>query len=154
MMQTEYGAEELSRSECLALLPTAGFGRIVFTEGALPAVVAVAFRLDPAGIVLRTASGSSLCRAVDGAVVGFQADDVDVARRAGWTVTVVGRARVVRDLVEADRLARLPLLPWLGGDRNAFVVVDVGMVSGRRVGGAEPVPLPWRSAAPSDPAQA
>ncbi len=55
----EAGTVEASREECLALLATAPSGRLVLTEGALPAVLPVNFLLDPAGIVIRTAEGSS-----------------------------------------------------------------------------------------------
>ena len=138
-MQTQE-SRELSRPECLALLPTVPFGRLVFTEGALPAVVPVVFVVDSAGLVLRTAPASSVARVADGSVVALQADDVDPARRSGWSVTVVGQARTVRDPVELARLQALPLVPWVAGDRSTFVVVEVGIVTGRRIGGSAAVP--------------
>jgi hypothetical protein len=137
MMDTEYGARELSRDECLALLRTAPFGRLVFTEGALPALLTVNFVLDAAGIVLRTKEGSRICRAAAQSVVAFQADDIDVGTRSGWTVTVVGQASVVTDPLVVDRLAGLGLETWVAGERNTFVVVDLGLVSGLRIGGPE-----------------
>ena len=51
---------------------------------------------------------------------------------------MVGRAAVVRDDVQRSRLAALPLRPWAPGRRDTLLVVDVGLVSGRRIGGAEP----------------
>lgn len=131
------GTVELSRGECLSLLASAPFGRLVLTEGALPAVLPVNFLLDSVGIVIRTAEGSSTSLA-DGSVVAFQADSIDTARQTGWTVTVVGRANVVRDELQRSRLSALPLRPWAPGRRDTLVVVDVGLVSGRRIGGAEP----------------
>lgn len=137
MIDTEYGARELSRQECLALLPTVSFGRLVFTEGALPALLTVNFVLDSAGVVLRTAHGSRVCRAATSSVVAFQADDIDPERRCGWTVTVIGQAVVVEDPLLIARLATLPLMSWVPGDRNTFVVVNIGLVSGLRLGGPE-----------------
>lgn len=137
-MKTEPGARELSRAECLALLPTVRFGRLVFTQGALPALLTVNFVLDAAGVVLRTTKDSGLCRAVNSTVVAFQADEIDPERRSGWTVTVVGLASVVTDPILVRRLADLPLQAWVPGDRNTFVVVEVGLVSGLRLGGVEP----------------
>ena len=134
-----HDADELSRGECLALLPSARFGRLVYTDGALPAVVPVNFLVDSCGIVIRTATGGGTARAVDGSIVAFQADEVDPVRRAGWSVTVVGQARLVRDPLELTRLSALPLHPWASGDRSAVLVVELGMVTGRRIGGAEPV---------------
>ena len=57
-------------------------------------------------------------------------------------MTVVGQARSVREPVELARLEALPLLPWVAGDRSAFVVVELGIVTGRRIGGPVAVPLP------------
>lgn len=133
-------SHELSRDECLALLPTVPFGRLVFTQGALPAVLPVNFLLDSAGVVLRTSPSGSVARVPDGAVVALQADDVDAARRSGWSVTVVGQVRTVREPVELARLEALPLRPWVAGDRSAVVVVDVGIVTGRRLGGSAALP--------------
>lgn len=140
MTSTTQDARELTRAECLALLPTVPFGRLVFTEGALPAVIPVNFVLDPAGVVLRTAPDGSVARGADGSIVALQADQVDPTTRSGWSVTVVGRGRVVRDPVELGRLEALPLTPWVAGDRSTFVVVEVGVVTGRRIGGPAPVP--------------
>jgi nitroimidazol reductase NimA-like FMN-containing flavoprotein (pyridoxamine 5'-phosphate oxidase superfamily) len=140
MTRTEHESRELTRAQCLALLPTVPFGRLVFTEGALPAVVPVNFVLDAAGIVLRTAAGSAVSRVADGTVVALQADTVDPVHRTGWSVTVVGQARTVRDPVELARLAGLPLQPWVAGERNTWIVVDVGIVTGRRIGGPVVVP--------------
>lgn len=140
MTTTTYASTELSRAECLALLPTADFGRLVCTEGALPAVLPVDFVVDPAGVVLRTAPDGTIARVADGSIVALQADDVDPVRRSGWSVTVVGRARTVRDPVELARLTALPLVPRVGGDRSTVVVVEVGIVTGRRIGAPVSVP--------------
>lgn len=129
---------DLARADALSLLATAPFGRLVFTEGALPAVLAVSFALDADRIVVRTREGGVISSTVPGQVVAFQADDLDPVRRCGWSVTVVGRATRVEDPLERERLARLPLAPWTSGERRAFVTVDVGLVTGRRLGGAEP----------------
>ncbi len=142
MSVTEHDGRGLTRPECLSLLPTVPFARLVFTEGALPAVVPVNFILDSAGIVLRTAAASAVARIADGAVVAVQADDVDPTRRTGWSVTVVGQARRARDEGEVTRLSALPLQPWVAGERNTFVVVEIGIVTGRRIGGPAVVPAP------------
>jgi nitroimidazol reductase NimA-like FMN-containing flavoprotein (pyridoxamine 5'-phosphate oxidase superfamily) len=140
MTPTTQESRELSRGECLSLLPTVPFGRLVFTEGALPAVLPVNFVLDSAGVVIRTAPTGSAARVADRSIVALQADDVDAVRRTGWSVTVVGQARTVHDPVELARLEALPLTPWVAGDRSAFVVVEVGIVTGRRIGGPALLP--------------
>ena len=131
-------AQELDRTQALSLLATAPFGRLVFTEGALPAVLAVSFALDGGRIVVRTRTGGSISSAVPGQVVAFQADDLDPVRRSGWSVTVVGHASRVDDPLERDRLSALPVAPWTPGERRTVIAIDIGLVTGRRLGGAEP----------------
>ena len=45
---------KLTQDECLRLLATAPVGRFVFTVGALPAVVPVAFAVDADAVIART----------------------------------------------------------------------------------------------------
>lgn len=134
MLQTDSGARELSREECLSLLPTVPVGRLVFTDRALPAIVPVNFLVDAGGVVIRTGAGSTLAAAVRGSVVAFEVDDFDRTARNGWCVTITGQARQVTDPLELERLASLGLTPWAGGDRSHYVVVPIELVSGRRVG--------------------
>lgn len=84
---------ELSRAECLRLLPSVSFGRISYTRLALPAVEPVDFAVRDEALVMRIDRRGKLAAAVDQAVVAFQADDLDLVRRSGWSITVVGPAR-------------------------------------------------------------
>lgn len=89
------GSVELDRARALGLLAGARVGRLVYTVGALPAVLPTGFRLDADGrIRLAVAAGSEVVRAVAGAVVAFEADEVDGTDGSGWCVTVLGRAAV------------------------------------------------------------
>ena len=124
---------QLSRDECLRLMGSVPVGRIVYTRQALPAVELVSFALDGGGIVIRTGAGSKLAAATRGAVVAFEADSVDVAGRAGWSVTVVGHATAVTDDEEIGRLEQLPLTPWAPGKRDHFVRISSSIVNGRRI---------------------
>ena len=139
MILSDLDDRELSRQECLSLLTTEPYGRLVLVRGGLPTVHPVNFVLDGAGLVIRTREGSSLCAAAGAAAVALQADCIDRERRSGWSVTVVGKARIADDPVEVSRLAGLPLQPWVNGIRNVFVVIELGIVSGQRIGGAEQV---------------
>lgn len=139
MILGEPDDRELSRQESLSLLTTEPYGRLVLVRGGLPTVYPVNFVLDGAGLVIRTREGSSLCAAAGAAAVALQVDSIDRERRSGWSVTVVGRARIADDPVEVSRLARLPLQPWVRGVRNVFVVIELGTISGQRIGGAEKV---------------
>lgn len=88
----------LDERHCLHLLAKTPIGRVVYTVGALPAVLPVRYRLDGDGsVLLRATVGSEFLRAVAGALVGFQADEVSEADGSGWTVTVLGGAEATWD---------------------------------------------------------
>jgi nitroimidazol reductase NimA-like FMN-containing flavoprotein (pyridoxamine 5'-phosphate oxidase superfamily) len=130
------GFRELGRHECLRLLATAPIGRIVHTRRALPAVVPVNFGLDDDGaVLLRTSAASELARAVDGAVVAFEADAVDVATQSGWSVVVTGRAAVLTDRPEVERLERIGPRSWAPSPEEVFVRIEPELVTGRELVG-------------------
>ncbi|MEU6036784.1 pyridoxamine 5'-phosphate oxidase family protein [Actinomadura sp. NPDC047616] len=132
------GLEILDADQCRSLLAGAPVGRVVFTDRALPAVQPVNFALVDDEVVIRTSNGSKLAAAVRGAVVAFEADDFDATTRTGWSVVVVGHARVVTDPGELEQLRRLPLSPWAPGEREHFLRIRPQMFSGRRI----PAPAP------------
>ncbi|GGS61802.1 hypothetical protein GCM10010206_24950 [Streptomyces cinerochromogenes] len=126
----------LDRRACLRLLGGVPVGRVVYTQQALPAVLPVNFRLDTdSSVVLRTAAGSELVRAVDGAVVAFEADEFDAVTHSGWSVVVTGRAALVTDPAEHERLARYGPDSWMPVGDGVFVRIESDMVTGRRLSG-------------------
>lgn len=128
--------ETLTREECLRLIAEAEFGRVVYTEGALPSCTPVNYALDGAAIVFRTTPHSRLARATADAVVAFEVDEVDPVRRTGWSVLVTGVSIAVRDIGEVVRLEQLGLAPWTGDDRTQWVRITPSIVTGRRLVGA------------------
>ncbi|MHC3467609.1 pyridoxamine 5'-phosphate oxidase family protein [Streptomyces sp. 7R007] len=130
------GFRALDRQECLRLLAKAPVGRVVYTRHALPAVLPVNFSLDTdSAVLLRTSPRSDLVRAVDGVVVAFEADDFDTDRRSGWSVVVTGRASVVTDPAEHERLSRTGPRSWVASHDGVFVRIAPEMVTGREVMG-------------------
>jgi nitroimidazol reductase NimA-like FMN-containing flavoprotein (pyridoxamine 5'-phosphate oxidase superfamily) len=127
--------EHLSREQCLRLMGQVPLGRIVYTRQALPAVELVNFTLDDGDIVIRTDSGGKLAAATRGAVVAFEADSVDTATHAGWSVTVVGYSRAVTDGDEIRHLEQSGLVPWAPGKRDHFIRISPTFVNGRRLTG-------------------
>jgi hypothetical protein len=125
---------ELDRATCLRLLATGQVGRIVFTEGALPAAQPVTYLLDGDEVIFRTADGSKLAAATRKRVVAFQVDQIDIATRSGWSVLGVGQAYEVTD---PQRLASLPdrgLTPWVPGPLPHTIAVPLQRLTGRRLG--------------------
>jgi hypothetical protein len=127
------GLQILDRQECMALLAVAPLGRIVFTQHALPAVQPVNFALAGEDVIIRTTEGSKLAAATAGAIVAFEIDDYDVARRRGWSVVIVGLARRVADPAELAALRALPLCAWAPGHRDHFIRISPEIVTGRRI---------------------
>jgi nitroimidazol reductase NimA-like FMN-containing flavoprotein (pyridoxamine 5'-phosphate oxidase superfamily) len=134
------GFRELDRQECLRLMARAPVGRVVHTRHALPAVLPVTFCLDGGGgVLLRTAAASELVRAVDGAVVAFEADEVDAAAHSGWSVVVTGRATVVTDPAEHARLCRVGPCSWAPSPEEVFVRIAPELITGRELVGGRSV---------------
>lgn len=130
------GFRSLDRRECLRLLARAPVGRVVCTRRALPAVLPVNFSLDTdSSVVLCTSVASDLVRAVDGVVVAFEADDFDAGSRSGWSVVVTGRAAVVTDPAEHERLLRTGPRSWMPMHDGVFVRIEAEMVTGRELTG-------------------
>ncbi len=142
------GLEILSEQECRDLLGKSSLGRIVFTDRALPAVQPVNFLLSGGDIIIRTSSGSKLAAAARNAVVAFEVDEFDADAHSGWSVVVIGHARVVSDNGSLSRLRSLPLRTWAPGERDDYIAITSEMISGRRI----PTAAPAESTAESPPA--
>ncbi|MGW0875678.1 pyridoxamine 5'-phosphate oxidase family protein [Streptomyces sp. NPDC002740] len=139
-MDADDGFCALDRQECLRLLATVPVGRIVYTRQALPAVLPVNFCLDRDGAVLvRTSASSELVSAIDGALVAFEADEVDAATHSGWSVVVMGEATVVTDPAEHVRLLRTGPRSWAPAPQEVFVRIDAELVTGRELAGGRSV---------------
>jgi hypothetical protein len=123
------GLDVLDPSECLELLASVSEGRVVFTDGGLPVVLPVTFLLDGDAVVFRASAGSRLATKTGGAVVAFEADDAEPALRAGWSVSVLGRATTG----PAPPALRSRLLPWAPGPRDEVVRIPLTRVTGRRI---------------------
>jgi len=130
----------LSEAESIELLGTQEVGRLVYTRRALPAVTPVNFALHDDAVWIWTASSSSMWQAVRGAVVAFEADELDAASRSGWSVVVVGVAELVSDPARLERARELGPEPWVGGRKEYLLRIPLKLVSGRRVQAGEPDP--------------
>jgi uncharacterized protein len=127
----ELGA--LTVDECLRMLDTVPIGRMVFTEGPLPAVHPVNFLRHGNSIIVRTGPGSKLDAARRGDLIAFEADRVDPDSRTGWSVLVVGRAEVVNDIEQLVAVLDSAHRPWVRG-RGAHVLrITAQRITGRRL---------------------
>jgi nitroimidazol reductase NimA-like FMN-containing flavoprotein (pyridoxamine 5'-phosphate oxidase superfamily) len=126
---------ELTYDDCLRRLDAGGVGRVAITEHALPAIVPVNFVRSGPRILFRTGPDGMLAHGCDGTVVAFEIDGVDPDGAAGWSVLVVGTARLldVRNGDDADAADRAGLTSAVSTGRDQYVAVSLGQVSGREV---------------------
>jgi hypothetical protein len=83
--------------------------------------------------VIRIDRDAHLAAATRGAVVAFEADLLDAACQAGWSVTAIGPSREVTDPGEKDRLREMGLSSWAPVAREHFIRVSPQILSGRRL---------------------
>ncbi len=124
---------DLSRRECFALLQASDVGRVVYTDGALPAVTPVNFVLDRDRIVLRTATTGQLAQKLPGAIVAFEVDQLERAARSGWSVVLTGPCERVTEPARLAEVDHLPLEPWVAGEMPVVLEISAAVVTGRRV---------------------
>ena len=110
----------------LSLLP-------IVSVGALPAAFPVNHALLDDDVVIRSAPGTKLSAALDGAVVAFEVDKIDPVLEGGWSVLIQGTSSVLSEPDDLERARRLHLRTWAPGDRPYFVRVRSELVSGRRL---------------------
>lgn len=119
---------ELTRPESLRLLDQVPLGRIVYTIRALPAILPVSHIVDNGMVVVRTHLGADCA----GSVVAYQADQIDVHARTGWSVTVTGVARRVLDPDELTAYESR-VVPLIGAPGVETIRIYPEIVTGYRL---------------------
>ena len=127
------GLIRLDEDECWAFLAAHWLGRVALVHLDQPMVFPVSYALDGRTVLFRTAPGTKLALAGAGTTVAFEVDEASKLFETGTSVVVHGTMHEVTDDAERRRLARIPLRTWAPGDRDHFVVVRPGYVSGRRI---------------------
>ena len=123
----------LSPADCFDLLEPGGIGRVGFASADGIMMLPVNFAVTAKTIIFRTAPDTLLAVYSD-AHVSFEADRLDEALHAGWSVLVQGRAHQVTDEREVRHLQdRTKLQPWAVGARDVYVRITPIRISGRRI---------------------
>jgi len=108
-----------------------GIGRVGFASADGIKMLPVNFAVTEKAIIFRTAPDTLLAVYADGPV-SFEADHLDQARRAAWSVLVQGHAHTVTDERDVKRLEDgTHLQPWAGGARDVYVRITPTRISGR-----------------------
>lgn len=124
--------EVMTDDECRGLLASTKVGRVSVTFDALPVIAPVNYVLDGNSIVFRTRSDGMLAGACRDAVIAFEIDDLAGDGSAGWSVNIVGIATILEPS-ENVRALSLGLVSAAGDDRDTFIRLRLGLVSGRRI---------------------
>jgi len=132
--RSENGIEILGRQECLGLLATDEIGRLAVVVANTPLVMPVNYALDDETVVFRTDPGTKLDQGPR-ARASFEVDSFDRARRTGWSVVATGRLEEVThyDATTFDRVRRLVVDPWAGGEKTHWMRLVPDRVTGRRI---------------------
>ena len=126
--------EEIAADECLRLLATQKVGRVGVVLGNQPLILPVNYALDGDTIVFRTDPGTKLF-AASLERVAFEVDEIDRQGRMGWSVLVQGVGQELKrsDGEAFERAQALPIVPWVGGEKQHWVRVVPAHITGRRV---------------------
>ena len=131
-------AEEISTAECKELLASRSLGVIAYTEHALPAIRTVNYVVDGDEVLIRTTADSIFARAVANATVALNVHVVDLDQRSGWSVTAVGRARLLP--VEQSQALSGTLGTWAPEESGQVLHLRLQKITGRRMrAGAAPL---------------
>ncbi len=135
------GLETLPLDVCLRLLESVPVGRVSFYTDGEVVTLPVNHVVDGQDVVFRTNRGSKLSTAERQDHVAFEADDYDLRTRNGWSVLVKGRAEVVHEDSEIQRLSHLGLYPWVTAvGRPFWIRIRPTSVTGRQTPLATPQP--------------
>ena len=130
-------AVDLTAAESWRLLASVPLGRIVFTQHALPAIRPVNHLVDDGTIIIRSHLGAAIvghAASADGAVVCYEADDIDPVRHTGWSVIATGTARLVDNPGAVARYEQM-LAPWVVGQMDYVIAIRPQILTGLRLVG-------------------
>ncbi len=120
------GFQTMTAEECRRLLASTHIGRVAITSGALPMVLPVHYEVDDDRLVLRTPGHHELGDGIDGQVVGFEADHLDIDHGVGWCVSVTGTAELIAARPSID-----PVHRWFSD--GALLALGTEVIAGHRV---------------------
>jgi nitroimidazol reductase NimA-like FMN-containing flavoprotein (pyridoxamine 5'-phosphate oxidase superfamily) len=128
-----HALRRLSPAECFDLLEPGGIGRVGFAAADGIMMLPVNFAVTAKTVIFRTAPDTLLALYAN-AQVSFEADCLDEALHAGWSVLVQGRAHEVTEEREVEQLQNgTHLQPWAAGARDVYVRITPTRISGRRI---------------------
>jgi nitroimidazol reductase NimA-like FMN-containing flavoprotein (pyridoxamine 5'-phosphate oxidase superfamily) len=127
------GLEVLPFEVCLQVLASVPVGRVGFFADGELVILPVNHLLDGQDVVFRTARGAKLSAAEGQDLVAFEVDEYYEQTQSAWSVVMTGRAEMVDDEADIERLSRRGLHPWASAvERPFWIRIRPTAVSGRR----------------------
>ena len=124
----------LPAHECWAYLRGEAVGRLGVTVDGKPQVFPINYVVDHGSLVFRTAPGTKLTALLSGGPVALEADGVLADTGEAWSVMATATAEPIERIEDVLDSAALELFPWQEGQKDHFIRLVVGEVSGRRFG--------------------
>ena len=128
---SERALRDLSRGECFDLLRTTNVGQLVMTRHALPAAVPAHYLMHEDCVLIHIATAIEPSHWRDGDVVALHVSVFDADQRAGWTVSVTGRAHGTPELPATHDS---PHAPWIAHGGGDLIELSTEMIHGERLG--------------------
>jgi nitroimidazol reductase NimA-like FMN-containing flavoprotein (pyridoxamine 5'-phosphate oxidase superfamily) len=131
--------EELDEAECLRLIAPGGVGRLAFIGSWDLTVLPVNFKFYNGAILFRTSQRGSTEEDLRTGIahaeyrVAFEVDELDPDSCEGWSVLVRGPAHHLDSEAERAQAAGADVVPWPSGEREHFISITPGRVTGRRI---------------------
>jgi uncharacterized protein len=126
---------QLGAAECRDLLEGGVVGRVAMATPVGPRIVPVNYSVHGDAIVFRTAPYSELSTYGWDTELAFEVDHLQYETHQGWSVVAIGRAHVVDDPDEVQRIRReWEPRPWAPGTRHLYVKLAWRQLTGVRLG--------------------
>lgn len=122
---------ELTTNQCWEYIRQAPIGRLAVIADQHPEIFPINFVVDRGSVVFRTAEGTKLRAALEGAAVAFEVDGYDDRLGFAWSVVLKGSAAQLESIEEVLASEELPLFPWQAGEKNHFMRIEPVETSGR-----------------------
>lgn len=124
--------DKLAEPECRELIKPGGVGRIAFELAGRLTVLPVNFAVHQGAVVIRTDPTTAIGRYGAGPVA-FEVDRIDDGMHEGWSILISGTARLAEPTEVQVLRDALSVEPWVGGERETYLVIEPEQVSGRRI---------------------
>jgi nitroimidazol reductase NimA-like FMN-containing flavoprotein (pyridoxamine 5'-phosphate oxidase superfamily) len=122
----------ISEPDCIELLQAHDVGRLAWQTADGPQILPISYVYHEGRVVFRTSPYGPMAELIQSAEVALEIDELDLQRRAGWSVVVQGRAEAVDEPTELVRLWAVDgAVPWAAGVRNLFIQITPRQITGR-----------------------